>query len=131
MPDKKPLILIIDDTIDFLEIFSLKLDAAGFRVLTASSGEEGIKIIKANKPDLVLLDMEMPIMNGVEVLMKIKEDKPISGTKVVFLTSYGEPTEKHAWLDSKFAEEIGAMDYIRKTDDFDRIIGRIKELLKK
>lgn len=125
--ETKPLILMIDDTADFREIFSLKLDAAGFRVITASGGEEGIKLLKANKPDLVLLDMEMPGMNGVEVLTKIKSEPALAETKVIFLTSYGEPSEKQAWLDNKFAEEIGAMDYIRKTEDFDKIINHIKQ----
>lgn len=129
--EDKSLILIIDDTADFREIFALKLKAAGYDVIDASGGEEGISKIKASHPDLVLLDMEMPMLNGVDTLIKIKSDPEIKDTKVVFLTSYGEPQEKQAWLDNKFAEELGAMDYIRKTDDLDKIVGRIKEDLPK
>lgn len=131
MTETKPLILLIDDTADFREIFSLKLGASGFRVITASGGEEGISLLKANKPDLVLLDMEMPGMSGVETIMKIKEDSSIKNNKVVFLTSYGEPQEKLHWTDKKFAEEIGAMDYIRKTEDLDKIVEHIRGNLKK
>ena len=123
----KSLILIIDDTADFREIFSLKLKAAGYEVIEASGGEEGISKIKASHPDLVLLDMEMPGLNGVDTLIKIKGDSDIKDTKVVFLTSYGEPQENQAWLDNKFAEELGATDYIRKTDDLDKTIAQIKE----
>lgn len=127
---EQPLILIIDDTADFREIFSLKLGAVGYRVITASNGAEGIEKIKKEKPVLVLLDMEMPGMNGIETITKIKEDPEIKDTKVSFLTSYGEVQESQAWLDNKFAEEIGAIDYIRKTDDFDQIIKHIQGLMK-
>ncbi len=129
--EDKSLILIIDDTADFREIFSIKLKADGLDVIEASGGEEGISKIKASHPDLVLLDMEMPVMNGVDTLTKIKSDPEIKDTKVVFLTSYGEPQEKQAWLDNKFAEEIGATDYIKKTDDLDKTLAHIKENLKK
>ena len=126
----KPLILIIDDTADFREIFSFKLSSAGFNVIEASGGEEGISKIRSERPNLVLLDMEMPGMNGVDTLVKIKSDPSIKDTKDVFVTSYGEPQEKQAWLDNKFAEELGAMDYIRKTDDLEKIVDRVKGFLK-
>ena len=127
---KQKLILIIDDTADFREIFSLKLGAAGYKVIAASGGEEGIAKIRTEKPDLVLLDMEMPGMNGVETITAIKNDPIIKDTKVCFLTSYGEVQESQSWLDNKFAEEIGAVDYIRKTDDFDQILTHVTRLMK-
>ncbi len=130
MADQQKTILVIDDTADFREIFSLKLGAAGYKVITASGGEEGIAMIRSQKPDLVLLDMEMPGMNGVEAVTAIKTDPDIKDTKVCFLTSYGEAKENQAWLDNKFAEEIGAVDYIRKTDDMDKIIDHVGRLMK-
>ena len=129
--EDKSLILIIDDTADFREIFSLKLKVAGFDVIEASSGEEGISKIKSSHPDLVLLDVEMPNLSGADTLERIKTDPGIKDTKVVFLTNYGESQENQTWLDNKFAEELGAIDYIRKTDDLDKIMLQIKENVNK
>lgn len=107
-------ILIIDDNADFLEIFSTKLTQAGFQVTTAKDGDEGIQQAKLISPDLVLLDIEMPGINGMETLSKFKADPLTSAIKVVFLTNY----------------DIGTIDYIKKSEDLDKVIGSIKGLLK-
>lgn len=127
MANTKPLVLLIDDSDDFREIVSLRLGAAGFETVQANRGEAGIEKLKNIKPDLVVLDMEMPGLNGVETLMKIKDDPATKDAKVVFLTSYGEPQEKMAEVDQKFAAEVGALCYIRKTDDMNHIIREITE----
>ena len=123
-------ILIIDDNKDFLEIFSMKLTQAGFTVATAQSGEAGIEEAKRIHPDLILLDVEMPVMNGVETLQKMKADSATSGFKVVFLTNYGEPQKDTTWIDEKFAREAGAMDYIKKSEDLSKIVDEVTRLLK-
>ena len=96
-------ILIVDDNRDFLEIFSTKLTQAGFEVTTAHSGVEGIEKAQKNKPDLILLDVEMPGMSGIEMLTKLKADPLTNQLKVVFLTNYGEPSKDTTWIDEKFA----------------------------
>lgn len=128
-----PLILLVDDEKDFLEIFSTKLKAAGFNIAEASGGEEAISKIKEIKPSLVLLDFNMPQMDGAEVLSKIKADPEIANTKVVFLTSYGEPVpvEELELNDKKFAQEVGAMDYLRKDADLDETVAEVKKILAK
>lgn len=123
-------ILIIDDNKDFLEIFSLKLGAAGFEVSTAQSGKEGIEKAKQLKPDLVLLDVEMPEMNGIETLTKLKADSATAGLKVAFLTNYGEASKDSAWLDEKLARDAGAVDYIKKSDDLKAVVEEVQRLLK-
>ena|SRR3989338_3899036 len=123
----KPLILLVDDSDDFREIMSLRLNAAGFDTLQANGGEAALSKLKNNKPDLVVLDLEMPGMNGVETLMKIKADPATKNEKVVFLTNYGEPQEKLAEVDKKFAFEVGALCYLRKTDDMSHIIKEIQQ----
>lgn len=123
----KPLILLIDDSDDFREIMALRLNAAGFETVQANGGEIGIEKLKDNKPDLIVLDLEMPGMNGVETLMKIKADPKTKNEKVVFLTNYGEPQEKLAEVDKKFASEVGALCYLRKTDDMSHIIKEIQQ----
>ncbi len=125
----KSTILIIDDNKDFLEIFSLKLMNAGFEVFTASSGADGVSQVRRIRPDLVLLDVEMPDMNGVEVLFQLKNDPATKDTHVVFLTNYGEPQKDTTWIDEKFAREAGAVDYIKKSEDLDAVSDQVKETL--
>lgn len=128
MGKKQPLILLIDDEQDIREILAMKLKAVGFRIEEAATGEEGINKAKKIKPDLVLLDFKMPGMNGGETLFKIKADPGLKDLKVVFLTNYGEPMKEFAGIDKKFAKEIGALDYIRKTEDLDTIVEEIKNI---
>ena len=127
--DSKQSILIIDDNKDFLEIFSLKLTRAGFDVVTVNSGQQGIDKARSMKPDLILLDVEMPIMNGVETLQKLKADPITALCKVAFLTNYGDPSKDASWLDEKFAREAGAMDYLKKSEDPDTIVKEVIRLL--
>ena len=74
----QPHILIIDDERQFIDIFSSKLSAAGFKVEAALSGAEGIEKARTMKPDLILLDVKMPGMSGAETLLKIQEDEALN-----------------------------------------------------
>jgi len=121
-----PLILIVDDEENFRDIFSSELKAVGYAVETAQNGEDGFKVAKESKPDLILMDMEMPILNGAEAVMKLKNDPETAQIKVVFLTNYGDPRREMTEADVHFSKEIGAVDYLRKTDDMEEIITRIK-----
>ena len=129
MIDTPKLILIIDDDKDLREILSVKLQSSGFRVVEAPDGQSGIKKAKEARPDLALLDVRMPGMTGIETLAKIKADPELTGLKVIFLTNLGEAQEENAWVDDKFAKGAGALGHIRKTDDLDKIVGRIKQEL--
>ena len=125
----KQVLLIIDDSKDFLEIFSTKLKSSGFEVFTAISGEEGIKMAGEKHPDLILLDVQMPNMTGIEALSRLKENAETSTAKVVFLTNYGEPQKETTWIDEKFAREAGAMDYIKKSEDLEIVVKEVKRIL--
>src|SRR3989344_6426298 len=115
-------ILVVEDTQDFAEILSVKLKREGYNVITAENGELGVKAAKVELPALILMDIQMPVMNGIDAFYKLKEDQATKDIKVVFLTNYGEPSKDATWLDDKFAREIGAQDYIKKTDDLDSIM---------
>ena len=128
MPQQAPLILIIDDEPEFVEILKTKLVSVGFRVQTVSGGEEGIREIKAAPPDLVLLDMKMPGLSGADTLLKIKEDPAMKGVKVVFLTNCGDPRAEFS-ADEKFAKDLGAAGYLKKTDDLDAMVQNIQLFL--
>ena len=119
--------MMIDDDADFREIVVTKLAKEGFNLIQAENGEEGIKKAKEVKPDLVLLDVKMPKMTGMEALAKMREDKELANMKVFFLTNLGG--EKDGEENNKFAKDIGALGYIRKTDDLDKIAEVVKSAL--
>ncbi len=121
-------ILIVDDDADFREIFRTKLQENGFEILTADDGASALEIMKKEKPDLTLLDVEMPKLNGAECLELIRKDPELKDRKVVFLTNLGETQKSAAWSDQKFAREAGAFDFIRKSDDLDVTLNRIIDL---
>lgn len=127
--DGKYSVLFVDDDNNLREILKAKFEAAGFDVIEASDGEEGVKKTKEKKPDIILMDVQMPKMNGIEALSKIKADPEISGTKVIFLTNYGEANTADAPLDDKFAKEIGAIGHLRKTEDLNIIVDRVRKEL--
>jgi|SRR3989344_5578417 len=125
------LILVVDDEADFREIFSVKLTGAGFHVETATNGEEAIQKAASLAPSLILLDMQMPGLNGVDVLLALKKNPETAGIKVVFLTNLGDPrsTGDGAGSEEHFSREIGAAGYIKKTEDLDVLLERVKAFL--
>lgn len=126
---QEPLIFIVDDNKDLREIVGTKLKANGFRIEEAENGSQALEKLKTIKPDLVILDVQMPVLGGVETLMRIKADPGLKDLKVVFFTSYGDPQKEAGWIDEKFAREIGAVDYIKKTEDLPKMIEQIKKTL--
>jgi CheY-like chemotaxis protein len=84
---------------------------------------------KSERPDLILLDVQMPEMSGVQVIAKLKLDKETEMMKVVFLTNLGEANPEDSWLDTKFAQETGALGHIKKTDDLDHILEEVNRYL--
>jgi CheY-like chemotaxis protein len=121
--------LIVDDEATFREIFGARLAAAGYRVETAESGPQGIDMAKATKPDLVLMDVKMPGMEGTEAASILREDPDLSGLKIVFLTSLGDPSTELQTSDSILAQKFGFQGYIKKTDDASIVIEQIKKFL--
>lgn len=80
-------ICIVEDDENIREIYSKKLEIEGFEVVTAVDGEDGINVINQNKPDLILLDLQMPVKNGLEVLQALKVDEQLSNIPVIILTN--------------------------------------------
>ena len=122
-------ILIIDDDKDFAEVLAMKLGAAGFRTERAHNGEEGILKVRGMNPDLVLLDMKMPGMNGADVLATLHSDERTKNVKVVFLSSFGDPRFNFGNVDHRAAQEIGALGYLRKTDDLELLLQEIRSYI--
>ena len=130
MDNQPPLILIVDDQAEFREIFSVKLKAVGFRIETAENGSEAVTKAKELNPDLILMDVKMPVMDGAVALLKLRDDPVTKNTKVVFLTSLGDPRTEMRDLNTKFADAFGAQGYLKKTDDLDDTVEKIKGFLK-
>jgi CheY-like chemotaxis protein len=125
----QPLILVIDDEAAFREIFTMTLQSAGYRVETAENGELGIAKAKELKPDLILMDVRMPVMDGPTAVLKLREDPETKDMKVVFLTSLGDPRLEMQEMNSKMSQDFGAKGYLRKTDDLSILNDRIKAFL--
>lgn len=115
-------IFLVDDDRNILLSVSMVLEAEGFAVETFNDGESGLKAILKKKPDLVILDMKMPRMDGIEVLTKLRDE---SAVPVIFLTS------KDDEVDQVIGLRMGADDYITKPFSQRLLLERIKALLRR
>ena len=116
-------VLIVDDEKDFVEMFSLRLKAHGEKVLTAYSGKEALKVLKDSIVDVVILDIRMPGMDGIETLKQIKLLYPI--VEVILLTGHGSTETAVEGM------KIGAFDYLMKPADFTDIKDKIENARKR
>lgn len=108
MPKKK--VLLIEDEEIITELLEKKLISEGYEVSTAKDGESGLKLMKTVKPDLVLLDVILPLMDGFEVMEKMQENPELKRIPVVIVSNSGQPVEIGR------AKELGAKDWLIKTD---------------
>ena len=122
MPSK---ILIVDDDIGIRMVLSKFLEREGFEIIAAEDGLEGVELAKKNHPDLIILDVVMPRMDGLTAARLIKFYKPLVDVPIIFLT--GHYAEKAIEL----AEEARAEVYITKPFDVHQVIDVVKEVLEK
>jgi two-component system alkaline phosphatase synthesis response regulator PhoP len=118
-------ILLVDDEPDILEFLSYNINKEGFEVYTAQNGKEAIKKAKEINPQLILLDVMMPEMDGIETCEVLRQDKKMQNTIIAFLTARGEDYSQIAGFDA------GGDDYITKPIKPKVLISRIKALLKR
>ena len=118
-------ILIVDDEKDILEFLSYNLKKEGFSIYTASDGSEGLEKAKKIKPDLIIVDLMMPKMNGIEMCENIRDDKKLSNVIILFLTARSEDYTQIAALDS------GADDFIKKPIKPKLLISKVKSLMRR
>ena len=118
-------ILIVEDDKFLRELIAQKLSKEGFNISEAVDGEEGIKKIKEEKPQLVLLDLILPGIDGFEVLSRMKEDPIVSSTPVIILSNLGQKEDGEKGL------KLGAVDYLIKAHFTPgEIIEKIRGILK-
>ena len=118
-------ILIIDDERDIRDILNYNLTKVGYRVHEASNGREGIKCAVQKKPDLIILDVMMPEMDGIEVCEELKANSETKNIKICFLTARSEDYSQIAGFDA------GADDYVSKPIKPKVLISRIKAILRR
>jgi two-component system alkaline phosphatase synthesis response regulator PhoP len=118
-------ILLVDDEQDILDLIKYNLEKEGFEVTTAANGREGLREAKRFVPDLILLDVMMPEMDGMETCIQIKEQPELKHTLIAFLTARGEDYSQIAGFDA------GADDYITKPIKPRVLVSRVKALLRR
>lgn len=121
----KKKILLVDDEPDILELIGYNLRQEGFEVFTAANGREGIAMARSVHPDLIILDVMMPEMDGMEVCNIIRSDAKLSQTTIAFLTARGEDYSQVAGFDA------GGDDYITKPVKPKVLMSRVKALLRR
>jgi DNA-binding response OmpR family regulator len=120
----RPSILLIDDEESFRVVIAKSLVKHGFEVLEAADGKEGLRRAAENCPDLILCDLNMPQMNGYEVLAALRCEERLAGIPVIFLTAQSEPAEVRQGMN------LGADDYLIKPANILDLLGAIKARLK-
>lgn len=122
---KEAKILLVDDEPDILELLKFNLVKEGFDVETADNGKLGIEIASKFKPDVILLDVMMPEMDGIETCIRLRENKDLKNTIIAFLTARNEDYSQIAGFES------GADDYINKPVKPRVLISRVRALLRR
>jgi len=125
MQGLKDKILIIDDSRDFRKLLSRFLQTSGYEITEAENGEDGLQKIVEVKPDLILLDIMMPGIDGYEVCKRIKADPSSRDVPVIFLSGRSETTDKIEGLN------VGGADYITKPFDPEMLMLRINNILRR
>ncbi|MCB0379611.1 MAG: response regulator transcription factor [Flavobacteriales bacterium] len=118
-------ILLVDDESDILEFVSYNLTKEGFQVLTCSNGKEAIKIAQQENPDLIILDVMMPEMDGIETCHELRSIDKLKDTLIIFLSARGEDYSQVAGFDA------GADDYVSKPIKPRLLVSRVKAILRR
>jgi len=118
----KKTVLIVDDDADILASVSYALEQAGYNVLTANNGDDGLALAKANRPDLAILDMMMPKRSGFLVIESLREDYP-DPIHIIMMTA--NEGNRH----QSYAELLGVADYLHKPVAIDTLVARVNELI--
>jgi adenylate cyclase len=119
-----PLILVVDDVADNVEILQLRLESQGYETMTAGDGEEALVVIRDKLPDLVLLDIQMPKLDGIETVKQLKADKSLPFIPVILVTARADGKDVVAGLDA------GADDYLTKPVDQAALVARVRAMLR-
>lgn len=117
--ESKKKILVVDDDANIIDHLSLMLGAKGFRVVTAKNGADGLRLVRDENPDLIILDVMMPIMNGYQVCALLKGDEHFKDIPIIMLTGRAQD------IDRETGRDVGADVYILKPYNYEELLGEI------
>ena len=120
-----PNILIVEDEPDIRDTLSYNFEKEGFKVLSSPNGKSALKLLESNEPNIVILDLMLPDMSGLDICRQIKNDKKLSDTSIIMLTAKSEEVDRIVGF------ELGADDYVTKPFSVRELILRVKVLIKK
>ena len=118
-------ILIIDDEQDIVELLSYNLEKEGFSIVKTYDGEAALELVRSQKPDLIILDLMLPKMNGIDVCRALRSNPETARLPIIMLTAKGDEVDKIIGL------EIGADDYITKPFSVKELIARVRRILRR
>jgi len=121
---KKKKILVVDDELDMLMVIKLRLEASGFEVITATDGLEGLNAARKDNPDLIVLDIMLPKMNGYKVARFLKFDEEYKKIPIVMLTALGGEEDRTTGI------ETGADAYLTKPFETEQLLSAVRKFLK-
>jgi two-component system cell cycle response regulator DivK len=119
----KVLVLVVDDIVDNVALLSLDLQQEGYRVVTASNGEEAVKVALLMRPNIILMDISMPLLDGLGAATKIREDESLRTVPIIATTAFSTSGFRRA------AYDVGFDGYLTKPIDFDQLHELINRLL--
>jgi DNA-binding response OmpR family regulator len=125
MANKKKKLLIVEDEKDLVEMVKFRLEASGYEATTAYDGQEGLDKAHKEKPDLIILDIMLPKLDGYKVCRLLKFDEKYKNIPIIMFTARAQESDK------KTGEDVGADAYITKPFDSQVLLSKIEELLKK
>ena len=121
-----PTILLIEDDDFLLTMYKMKLELENFKVITATNGENGLRMIREKKPDLILLDLVLPKMSGFEIMKELKKDKELWKIPVIMLTNLSQKDDVQKGFN------LGAQEYLIKVHFLpSEVISKIRKILEK
>src|SRR5712691_9166648 len=118
-------VLVVEDEPDIRDLLSFHLAREGFEVRTAGTGLQGLREVKAKHPDLVVLDLMLPELNGLEVCRRLRQDPDTASIPVIMLTAKGDEADRVVGL------EIGADDYVTKPFSPKELVARVRAVLRR
>ncbi|HIG74684.1 MAG TPA: response regulator transcription factor [Bacteroidetes bacterium] len=120
-----PTVLLVDDEPDLVELLQYTLEQAGYRVLAASNGKDGLRLAETERPDVAVLDIMMPEMDGIELTQRLREDAQLRLTPIILLTARVEESDEIAGLDA------GADDYVTKPVSPKKLVSRVRAMIRR
>jgi DNA-binding response OmpR family regulator len=118
-------VLVVEDDPDIVELLRYNLDKEGFAVEAFADGESGLRALKSQRADLLILDLMLPQLSGLEVCKEVRRDAALEKLPVIMLTARGEETDRVIGL------ELGADDYVTKPFSVREMVARVKALLRR